>query len=195
MERLTNKRNRRIEHYMHTVSKQVIDLLVKEGISTLVIGKNDGWKNGIEKGKRNNQTFCFIPHAKFIQMLTYKAELVGIKVKLTEESYTSKASFLDLDNMPVHDKNSTEKYKFSGRRVKRGLYRASGRRLINADVNGSYNIIRKVAPKAFESRVVEDGKARFSHALVVHPVRFVVTPSQNQKEKSRARVISRYKTL
>ncbi len=187
MERLTNKRNRRIEHYMHTTSKRVIDLLVKEGIKTLVIGKNDGWKNGIEKGKRNNQTFCFIPHAKFISMLKYKAALVGIKVVLTEESYTSKASFLDQDAMPVYDKNSTEKYKFSGRRVERGLYRASGKRYINADVNGSLNIIRKVAPKAFESRVVEDGKARFSHALVVHPVRLVVTPSQNQKEKSRAR--------
>ncbi len=194
MERMTNKRNRHIEHYMHTVSKRIIDLLVKEGISTLVIGKNDGWKNGIEKGKRNNQNFCFIPHARFISMLKYKAELVGIKVKLTEESYTSKASFLDQDKMPVYDKNSTEKYKFSGRRVERGLYRTKGGRLINADVNGSYNIIRKVAPKAFESRVVEDGKVVLA-PLVVHPVRKVVVPSQNQKGKSRARVISRYKSL
>ncbi len=106
-------------------------------------------------------------------------------MKLTEESYTSKASFLDRDEMPVYDKNSTEKYKFSGRRIERGLYRASDRRLINADVNGSYNIIRKVAPKAFEPRVVEDGKEMLT-SLVVHPVRFVVTPSRNQKEKSRA---------
>ncbi len=95
---------------------------------------------------------------------------------------------------PEVDPKSTEKYKFSGRRVERGLYRAKGERYINADVNGSYNIIRKVAPKAFESRVVEDGKEMFA-SLVVHPVRFVVTPSRNQKEKSRARVISRYKTL
>jgi IS605 OrfB family transposase len=195
MERLTNKRNRRIEHYMHTVSRQVIDLLVKEGIKTLIIGKNDGWKQEANMGKRNNQQFCFIPHAKFISMLEYKAALVGIKVKVTEESYTSKASFLDQDEMPVYDPKRKEKPKFSGKRIKRGLYRAKDGRLINADVNGSLNIIRKVAPKAFESRVVEDGKARFSHALVVHPVRKVVTPSRNQNGKSRARVISRYKSL
>ena len=110
---------------------------------------------------------------------------------LTEESYTSKASFLDLDDIPVYDPKRKDKPTFSGRRIERGLYRASGRRLINADVNGSLNIIRKVVPKAFESRVVEDGKARFSHALVVHPVRKVVVPSRNQKEKS----LARYKTL
>jgi IS605 OrfB family transposase len=184
MERITNKRNRRIDHYMHTVSRRVIDLLVSEGIGTLVIGKNDGWKNGIERGKQNNQNFCFIPHAKFISMLKYKAELVGIKVKLTEESYTSKASFLDGDEIPVYDPKRKDKPTFSGKRIKRGLYRASNGQLINADVQGSYNMIRKVAPKAFESRVVEDGKAGAVHSLVVHPVRKVVVPSRNQKEKS-----------
>jgi IS605 OrfB family transposase len=186
MERMTNKRNRRIEHYMHTVSRRVIDLLVKEGIKTLVIGKNDGWKNGIEMGKRNNQTFCFIPHARFISMLKYKAELVGIKVKVTEESYTSKASLLDLDDMPVYDPKRKDKPKFSGKRMKRGLYRASDGQLVNADINGAGNMIRKVAPNAFGQRAVEDGKARFSHALVVHPVRKVVVPSRNQREKSLA---------
>jgi putative transposase len=179
MERMTNKRNRRIEHYMHTVSKQVIDILVKEGIRVLVIGKNDGWKQNMEMGKRNNQTFCFIPHARFISMLEYKAKLVGIKVRLTEESYTSKASFLDLDEMPVYDQNSTEKPKFSGKRVERGLYRASGKRYVNADVNGSYNIIRKVAPNAFRTEGVEDGKEMLT-SLVVHPVRSVV-PVRNRK--------------
>ncbi len=186
MERLTIKRNRRIEQYMHTASKRVIDILVKEGIKTLVIGKNDGWKQEANMGKQNNQNFVQIAHAKLIAMLTYKAELVGIKVKLTEESYTSKASFLDLDELPVYDETRKEKPKFSGKRMKRGLYRASDRRLINADVNGSYNIIRKVSPNAFGTEGVEDGKARFSHALVVHPVRLVV-PRQNQKRKSLAR--------
>jgi putative transposase len=121
-------------------------------------------------------------------MLKYKAELVGIKVKLTEESYTSKASFLDGDEIPVYDPKRKDKPKFSGKRIKRGLYQASDGRLINADVQGSYNMIRKVAPKAFESRVVEDGKAGAVHALVVHPVRKVVVPSRNQKEKSLARL-------
>jgi len=167
MERMTNKRTRRINHYMHTASKRIIDILVQEQIGTLVIGKNDGWKNEIEMGKRNNQNFVQIPHARFIQMLTYKAELVGITVKVTEESYTSKASFLDRDPLPVRKPNDDTKHTFSGKRVKRGLYRASNGRYINADSNGSYNIIRKVAPDAFGSEGVED--------LAVHPVRITLT--------------------
>ncbi len=186
MEHLTNKRNRRIDHYMHTASRRIIDLLVKEGIGTLVIGKNDIWKQEVNMGKRNNQNFVQIPYARFIAMLTYKAALVGITVKVTEESYTSKASLLDLDPLPVHDpNNSDEKRKFSGKRIKRGLYRASDGCLINADCNGSGNIIRKVAPDAF-SKVegVEDGKVGARHSLVVHPVRLVVTSSRTQKGKS-----------
>jgi len=179
IERLTTRRTRRIDHYMHTTSKRVIDLLVREGIKTLVIGKNDGWKNGVEMGKRNNQQFCQIPHARFISMLKYKAELAGINVIVTEESYTSKASLLDLDAIPVYAASQKDKPKFSGKRIKRGLYRASDGRLINADINGAGNIIRKVAPKAFKG--VEDGKVRERIALVVHPVRLVVTSSRTQK--------------
>jgi putative transposase len=167
MERITNKRNRRIDHYMHQASRYIIDLLVKEGIGTLVIGKNDAWKQEANMGKRNNQNFVQIPHARFISMLTYKAELVGITVKITEESYTSKASFLDLDSLPVRDPNNDTKYTFSGKRVKRGLYRASNGRYIHADCNGSGNIIRKVAPDAFGSKGVED--------FAVHPVRITLT--------------------
>src|SRR5947207_9102205 len=120
--------------------------LVQAGIGVLVIGKNDGWKQEIEMGKRNNQNFVQIPHARFIQMLTYKAELVGITVKITEESYTSKASFLDRDPLPVRTQNDDTRHTFSGKRVKRGLYRVSDGRCINADVNGAYNMVRKVAP-------------------------------------------------
>jgi len=145
MERMTNKRNRRIDHYMHTASRYIIDLLVEEGIGVLVIGKNDGWKQECEMGKRTNQNFVQIPHARFISMLSYKAELVGITVKITEESYTSKASFLDRDLLPVRKPNDETKHTFSGKRVERGLYRASNGRYINADINGAGNIIRKVA--------------------------------------------------
>jgi IS605 OrfB family transposase len=166
---------------MHTTSKRIIDLLVKEEIKVLVIGKNDGWKQEVNLGKQKNQNFCFIPHAKLITMFKYKAELVGIKVLVTEESYTSQASLLDRDAMPKYDPNRKEKPRFSGKRIKRGLYRASKRRLINADINGAGNIIRKVAPTAFDVEGVEDGKARFSHALVVHPVRLVIVPSRNKK--------------
>ena len=167
IERLTNKRNRRIHHALHTASRQIIDVLVQEGIGTLIIGKNAGWKQEVEMGKRTNQNFVQIPHARFIDMLTYKAELVGIQVILTEESYTSKASFLDLDPLPVHDPARTQEPTFSGRRVKRGLYRASGKRYLNADVNGAYNIIRKGKPDAFTAKGVA--------GIVVHPVRIACT--------------------
>ena len=84
-----------MDSYLHVASRRIIDHLVQHRIGTLVIGKNDGWKQEVKLGKRTNQTFVFLPHARFIQMLTYKAQLVGIHVILTEESYTSKCSFLD----------------------------------------------------------------------------------------------------
>jgi putative transposase len=98
-------------------------------------------------------------------MVTYKAQLVGIQVIVTEERYTSKASFLDGDPLPVYGTAEAETPTFSGRRVKRGRYRAADGRQINADVNGAYNIMRKVAPEAF---------ARGSSGCVVHPVRLAV---------------------
>lgn len=171
MEKVTNQRTRRIDHDLHTASRFLIELLVAEGIGTLVIGKNDGWKQEANMGKRTNQHFVQIPHARFIQMLTYKAKMVGIRVLLTEESYTSKASFLDRDPLPTYKKGAATKHTFSGKRIKRGLYRASDGRLMNADINGSGNIVRKVAPDAFGSEGVEDGEAK---PRVVHPVRIVI---------------------
>lgn len=162
MESLTTKRNRRITHALHTASRQIIDLLVAAGIGTLIIGKNPEWKQEVNLGKRNNQNFVQIPHARFIEMLTYKAELVGIQVKVTEESYTSKASFLDFDELPAYEPKQTVQHTFSGKREKRGLYRASDGRSINADVNGAYNIIRKGMPDAFAKGVA---------GYVVHPLR------------------------
>ena len=103
MERLTAHRTRQIDHYLHTASRRIIELLVAEGIGTLVIGKNPLWKQEANMGRRTNQNFVSMPHARFIEMLTYKAELVGIQVIVTEESYTSKASFLDADPLPVYD--------------------------------------------------------------------------------------------
>ena len=149
LDRITTKRTRRINAYLHTASRRIIDLLVKEGIGTLAIGKNPLWKQEIEIGKRNTQTFVQIPHAKFIEMLTYKAKLVGIHVVMTEESYTSKASFLDRDTLPTYDPKQSDKPHFSGKREKRGLYRASDGRRIHADVNGSYNVLRKAFPNSF----------------------------------------------
>jgi putative transposase len=162
LERITTKRTRRIEHYLHTASRRIIELLAAEGIGTLCIGKNPTWKQEASMGRRTNQHFVSVPHARFIAMLTYKAELVGIQVLVTEESYTSKASFLDTDPLPVFGTAAAETTVFSGKRVQRGLYRAATGRHINADVNGAYNIMRTVAPEAF---------AQGSSGCVVHPVR------------------------
>ena len=149
MECLTTRRTRRINQYLHQASKAIIGLLVSEGIGTLVVGKNPGWKQEAELGRVNNQHFVQIPHARFLQMLEYKARLAGIHVVLREESYTSRASFLDGDPIPAYDPKREDPPVFSGKRVKRGLYRAKDGRTLNADVNGSYNILRKAVPDAF----------------------------------------------
>jgi transposase len=101
----------------------------------------------VRLGKRTNQNFVQVPHARFIAMLAYKAELVGIQVRITEESYTSAASFLDADPLPVY--SDADIPTCSGQRVKRGLYRAATGQRINADGNGSYNMMRKVLPNSF----------------------------------------------
>jgi putative transposase len=169
LDRITTKRNRRIMHYLHTASRRIIDLLVQEGIGTLVIGKNPFWKQGEELGRKHNQEFVQIPHAKFIEILTYKATLVGITVLITEESYTSRASFLDRDVLPTYDptqgQEQEDKPRFSGRRDGR-WYRVKGRTPIHSDVNGSYNIGRKVFPTAFDGPGIE--------ATAVRPRRLAV---------------------
>jgi putative transposase len=174
LERLTKTRNRRIQHALHMASRQMIALLVKERIGTLIIGKNEGWKQEVSMGSPNNQNFVQIPHSRFIQMLSYKAALVGIAVIITEESYTSQASFLDLDPLPVYNPEQKQKPTFSGKRMTRGLYQAKDGRTIQADVNGAYNILRKGRPDAFSgAKGVADG--RVATPVVVHPVRIILT--------------------
>jgi len=163
LEALTDNRNRRLKTELHRCSRLVINQLVQEGIGTLVIGKNDAWKQEVNMGTRNNQNFVSIPHAQFIDMLTYKAQLVGIRVLVTNERHTSKCSFLDLEPVCHHAV-------YAGQRVKRSLFRAADGRTIHADVNGSYNILRKVIPDAF---------AKGTGAAVVQPVR--VYPRANVK--------------
>src|SRR5262245_46442917 len=152
---LTDKRKRQIDSYLHVASRRLVDHLVAQRIGTLVIGKNEGWKQEVSMGTRNNQAFVFLPHTRFIQMLTYKAQLVGIQTIVTEESYTSKCSFLDAEPLTRHDE-------YVGRRLKRGLFQTATGKRFNADVNGAYNMIVKVVPDAF-------GKGRAG--VVVHPVR------------------------
>ena len=122
-------------------------------------------------GKRNNQNFVQIPHTRFIDMITYKASLVGIRVEIREESYTSKASFLDLDPIPDYKPNDEEVHIFSGKRIGRRnrLYRTKDGRKICADVNGAYNILRKSKPNVF----AEAGSKGLA-GYVVHPSRLAV---------------------
>ena len=140
MDKLTRKRNNKIEDYMHKASALVINYCLENSIGNIIIGKNEQWKTEIDIGKRNNQNFVSIPFNKFIEMIQYKAETYDIKVNIIEESYTSKSSFLDFDDIPTFKEG--EKYTFSGKRIKRGLYKTRNI-IINSDVNGSYNILRK----------------------------------------------------
>jgi putative transposase len=153
IQRLTRCRHQKVDNYLHHASRQIVNLLGARKIGTLVIGKNVQWKNEINLGKKTNQNFVSIPHARLIEMLKYKAELIGIKVIEQEESYTSKSNFLNLDPIPVYGHIGTFDVTFSGQRIKRGLYKTSSGRLINADVNGSYNILRKAIPNAFSNGI------------------------------------------
>jgi len=153
----------------HDREDLIADLLVEEGIGTLVIGLNKGWKQGVEMGRRNNQTFVQIPHSRLTQMLEYKAQLVGIAVIVREESYTSKASFLDLDETPTYDAKREAQPVFSGKRETRGLYRAKNGRRVQADINGSYNCLRKEFPNAFPNSLLREGQGIVGAA--VHPRR------------------------
>ena len=152
---LTFKRNCRVNDYLHKASRYIVNQLLVSNINTLIIGNNKEWKQDINIGNVNNQNFVQIPYATLISMLKYKCELCGINVETTEESYTSKCSFLDMEEIKKHEI-------YCGKRIHRGLFRASDGRLINADVNGAYNIMIKCKPKAF----VADGVK----GVVVHPV-------------------------
>lgn len=143
LDRLWLKRNSKISYEIHKVTKFLANYFDERDVSKVIIGYNSGWKNGINLGKRTNQNFVNIPYTKFINQLTYKCQILGITVITREESYTSKASFLDYDEIPNY-KDET-KPKFSGIRIKRGLYKSTTRK-INADVNGAYNIMAKENP-------------------------------------------------
>ncbi len=138
------KRYWQLQDWMHKASRLAVNFCLAHDLGRIVIGTNRNWKQSVNLGKRNNQNFVMLPHAKFIEMVRYKAEEYGIQVTVREESYTSKASALDMDVIADFDpKQGKTKPVFSGKRIKRGLYRSSDGRLINADINGAANIGRK----------------------------------------------------
>ncbi len=145
--KLTRKRNNKILDFLHKSTRILVNQLVESDVAKVVIGKNIGWKQDIKIGKRNNQNFVYIPHSKAIKILCYKLKMKGIEVEICEESYTSKASFIDMDDIPVYGKNKT-KQEFSGKRIHRGLYISMNGTKINADLNGALNILRKSKVKS-----------------------------------------------
>lgn len=161
--RESRKRYWRLENYFHHVSRMVVNNCLKYDIGTIIIGKNDGWKQRMNLGSVTNQNFQSVPFWKLIEKINYKAELAGIEVITTEEAYTSKASFLDRDPLPKYEEG-VEPPEFSGKRMGRGRYKASNGRVINADVNGSGNIGRKVIWN-------EDTILRLDRSLAARPVR------------------------
>ena len=134
---ITNIRNNKVKDYLHKSSRRIVNFLVSNNISTLIIGYNEEWKQNINLGRTNNQAFTNIPFCTFINQLDYKCKLEGINVILTEESYTSKCSFLDNEYIEKHES-------YLGKRIKRGLFKSAKGKLINADLNGSLNILKKV---------------------------------------------------
>lgn len=146
--KLTNKRNEKIRDCMHKSSALLVNQLALNNVSTLIIGKNNGQKQDSNMSKKNNQNFVGVPTFRFLDMVAYKARLIGIEVLWQEESYTSKASFISGDFIPTYgDKGE---HTFSGYRQHRGLYKIKGEKTyINADLNGALNIMKKAIPNAF----------------------------------------------
>ena len=141
--RIARKRNNRIEDYLSKAARIIINYCLNNDIGKLVLGYNEDFQRNSNIGSINNQNFVNIPYGKLRDKLIYLCKLYGIEFKLQEESYTSKASFFDGDEIPIYDKENPQEYKFSGKRIKRGLYQTSTGKLINADCNGALNILRK----------------------------------------------------
>lgn len=150
LQNLKIQRENKLNDYLHKTSRYIVNHLVSNNINTLIIGYNKEWKQETNIGKVNNQKFIQIPYLKLVNQLQYKCKLEGINVIIHEESYTSKSSFIDNDFIPSFKSTTELNYKFSGKRIKRGLYKSLSGRLINADLNGSLNILRKAVPNAFD---------------------------------------------
>ena len=135
IKRISHRRNNKIKDYMHKVSHLIVAYMETNNLNTLFVGKNSGWKEGINIGKTNNQNFVTIPYNLLIGMLDYKCKLSGIKMIILNEAYTSKCSFIDNEKICQHKT-------YYGKRTKRGLFESKYGHKLNADVNGSFNIMR-----------------------------------------------------
>ena len=163
---IARNRNNKVNDYMSKAARKVIDYCIKNDIGTLVVGYNETFQRNTQIGKVNNQSFVNIPYGKLREKLEYLCELNGITYVKQEESYTSKASFWDKDDIPVYNEDNPQSYVFSGKRVYRGLYRCSDGRTLNADANGALNILRKSS--------VVDLRVLYSRGDVDTPIRIRV---------------------
>ncbi|BBM55854.1 putative transposase [Leptotrichia wadei] len=141
--RIARKRNNRIEDYLSKAARIIINYCLNNDIGKLVLGYNEDFQRNSNIGSINNQNFVNIPYGKLRDKLIHLCKLYGIEFKLQEESYTSKASFFDGDEIPIYDKENLQEYVFRGKRIKRGLYQTSKGYQLNADCNGALNILRK----------------------------------------------------
>lgn len=151
LDRLSAHHENFVKDQLHKISRSIIGFCEKHHVSVLVLGQNKLWKQRTAMQGANNQKFVQMPIARLIQMIEYKAVMAGIVIMHQEESYTSKASFIDGDRIPVYGRGDQDA-SFSGRRVKRGLYRCKNGMTVNADLNGAANILRKAFPSAWERR-------------------------------------------
>lgn len=149
LSRLFQKRNNRVRDYLNKAAKLIIDRCINDQIGTLIVGVNPGWKQSIDIGSRNNQHFVSIPHWQLRAKLQSLCERYGIQYVEQEESYTSKASALDGDDLPIWNADNPIRYQFSGKRIKRGLYRSKEKHIVNADCNAAWNIGRKSKHEGF----------------------------------------------
>lgn len=143
MQRLTIKRNNQVNDYIKKTARYIISQCLENNIGTLIIGHNKGFKHSVNMGKQNNQNFTQIPFGSLREQLQFLCWKYGIVYMEVEESYTSKSSFLDNDILPDYQAEQPYIEEFSGKRIKRGLYQSKNGKILNADVNGAYNILRK----------------------------------------------------
>lgn len=177
--RVAAKRNRKVRDTIHKISRYITNLCVEHDIGVVIVGRNKLWKTGSNMGDANNQNMVGLPHAVFVSMLEYKLKEHGIELILQEESYTSKASYLDGDAIPTYKESDEGEdkapYNFSGRRSKRGLYKTKEKYLINADINGAANISRKAG---------YEGISLVSSGVVITPTLIAIGDRVRRKKKA-----------
>ena len=149
---LSRRRETRLRDFFYKTAWYLVRYAKRQQAEVIVAGHNEDQKQNICIGRQNNQNFVSIPFCRFLDILRYTAAKAGIPVVLREESYTSKASLLDLDVIPTYKKGDTTNYTFSGKRVRRGLYKTDRGLFINADINGAGNILRKEYPYAYDGQ-------------------------------------------